>query len=302
MNFESKNLRERDPYSEEVLTKLYQKAEKKIEPYRPNPKDFRDIYSTSVDTDMAEVARLESIYKEQSDEMDAYFRQKKEIKDKIAYIAEFIIGDQLSGEWLAGKGNCTPTSKFDDYKNGVDMVIEFPQEESPNKYLGLGIDITTSKDATDIRKKLDRILKNDVLRDSTTEIKYFESEEIKRAISVPRVIIALQDDQIKSLFTQEDRNNKQALAEHKAHLIILYQLQQQCTTFFKIAHRKDAEKAQQMYGRAQQMITEIIQEKQALFAENPTLLQDDVPTMEIWRYCTEKEAEMGVGEQASAAA
>lgn len=295
INFESKNLLARDPYSKEVLTKLHQKAEKKVEPYRPDPNDFRDIYGNeTVDADIAEVVRLESEFKKQSDAMDEYLREKKETKDMIAYVAECIIADQLSGEWLAGRGKVTPSAKINDYKQGVDMVIEFPEEKSKNRYIGLGIDITSSKDLGDVCKKLDRILENDVLRNRITNIKYFESDEIKREIDVPRVIVALQDDQIKTLFTQEDRNDKQGLSSNKVQLIILYQLQQQCSTFMRIAHRKNSEKALLLYGNAQHIITEIIQEKSALFEQNPELLQNDPSTMAIWKYCTDKEQEMGV--------
>lgn len=301
-NFESKNLLVRDPYSKEVLSKLYQKAEKKIEPYRPDPNDFRDIYGAEVDADIAEVSRLDGYFKEDSEKMDEFYREKKEVKDKIAYIAEFIIANQLSGDWLSGKGICTPTSKWDDYKRGVDMVVEFPDEDLPNKYLGLGIDITTTKDKSDIVKKLDKILENDVLHDRITKIKYYESEDTKRAISVPKTIIALSDEQARSLFEEEDKSNAEELALHKAQLIILYQLQQQCTTFCRIAHRKNSEKAQQIYGQAQRIITEIIQEKSALFEQNPTLLQNDPSTMEIWRYCTQKEEEMGVVDSGNVAA
>ncbi len=295
--FENRNLLERDPYSKEVLEKLHKKAEKKIEPYRPNPEDFRDIYGDGVDKDIADVAKLEARFKREMEELDDYSRERKEIKDMIAYVAECIIGDQLSGAWLAGKGNCTPTSKSDDFTKGVDLMIEFPESDEPNKYLGLGIDITTSKDVADIHKKLDRILNHDILRDQTVEVKYFESEDVKRSIEVPRVIIALQDDQLKKMFLQEDRNDKDGLANNTVQLVILYQLQQQCTTFFKIAHRKDSFKAQLLYGRAQQMITEIIEEKQALFAANPRLLTEDAATMAIWEYCIKKEEDMGLGEE-----
>jgi hypothetical protein len=295
--FENRNLLERDPYSKEVLEKLYKKAEKKIEPYRPEPEDFRDIYGDDVDKDIAETKMLEAEFAKRTEELDDFSRERKEIKDRIAYVAECIIGDQLSGAWLAGKGNCTPTSKFDDYKKGVDLTIEFPESDAPNRYLGLGIDITTSKDVADIHKKLDRILKYDILQDKVVEVKYFESEDEKRSIEVPRVIIALQDDQLKKMFLQEDRNDKDGLANNTVQLIILYQLQQQCTTFYKIAHRKDSIKAQLLYGRAQQMITEIIEEKQELFAANPALLSGDPATMAIWEYCSKKEDEMNLGEE-----
>jgi hypothetical protein len=234
--------------------------------------------------------------------MSEYDREKKEKKDKIAYTAEFIIANQLSGDWLLNKGECTPTSKYDDYKHGVDMVIEFAEEEAPNSYLGLGIDITTTKDASDIKKKLDRILRYDVERGTPAQVKYYESHEIKRSITVPRVIVALQDDQIKSLFRLEDKGNKNALATHEAHLIMLYQLQQQCTTFFHLAQKAGSQKTMKIYGRAQQLITEIIEKKSDLFAEHPSLIEKDAPSMEIYRYCQGKEDEAGTPNARSVAA
>lgn len=295
MKFESQNILERSPFSKEVIEKLHQKAEKKIEPYRPDPNDFRDLYGNEkVDADLAEVSRLESKFKESAESLSDYEREKIEAKNKIAYIAEFIIADQLSGNWLGNHAECTPTAKINDYKNGVDMVINFRQEQSPNKYLGLGIDITTASDFSTIYKKLDRILENDVLRDRITKLDYFESEEIKRAINVPRVVVAFQDEHIKSLFSLEDANRKDELANHVAQFILLIQLQRQCTTFFKIAYRKDAEAATQMYGRAQQIISDILQEKMDFFAANAEVIQNDPATMAIWQYCDQKEAEVGV--------
>ena len=297
----NQNLLNDDPRSPEKIAKLLEKAKHKTENYRPKPDDFRQEYGDEVvDADNREQVKIEASFEKQAAKLDPYIRERQEMKNKIAYIAECIIGDQLSGEWLAGKGKCTPTAKIEDYTKGVDMVIEFPQDKEPNTYLGLGIDITTSKDTQDIRAKLQRIFKNDVERGAVTQLKYFESDEIKETIHVPRAVVALQDKYLDSLFRAEYKNDKESLAHDTAQLIVLYQLQQQCTTFFKIAERKEMTKLMNHYGRAQRLITEIIEEKNDLYAANPNILEDP-STMEIWRFCSEKEVEMGVAEDVTSA-
>jgi hypothetical protein len=285
---------ERNPFSDEVLSKLEAKAKKKIEIYRPKTEDFRDLYGEQVDVDNSFVDGLEKKWAEENLKLSDFEREKIEKNKKISNITEGIVIDQLSGKWLENKGVCTPTSKFDDYKNGVDMVVEFPKEGTPNEYMGIGMDITFSSDQAGVEAKLARIIKQNVAPNTFSEIKYFDSEEIKGKIVVPRIVIAINEEYVKDLFSLEDKNQKEKIADHKIQLIFLWQIQQQCSTFCKIAYAHGAKEVSKAYSDVFDRISAIMQEKIEDYEKNPDILSGDVASNTIFNFCNDKENKMGL--------
>ena len=290
---------DRNPFSEEVLSRLEAKAKKKIEVYRPNPEDFRDLYGEEVDKDLARVQELENSWEDSNAKLTDFERERSEKNKKIASIIEGIVIDHLSGKWLQGRGVCTPTSKFDDYTQGVDMVVEFPKEDVPNEYMGIGIDITFSNDSTNLEAKLDRIIKQNIKSKVLSEVKYFDSEEIKGKIAVPRIAIAINEDYVKQLFSLEDKNQKEKIADHNVQLMFLYQIQQQCSTFCKLAHARGAKEVSKAYLDVFNQISAIMEEKMEEYEKNPDILTNDVASNTIFNFCNRVENQEGLNKHAA---
>ncbi|MBP7845928.1 MAG: hypothetical protein KA007_00650 [Candidatus Pacebacteria bacterium] len=285
---------ERNPFSDEVLSKLEAKAKKKIEVYRPKPEDFRDLYGEEVDKDLARVQELENSWEEGNSKLTDFERERSEKNKKIANITEGIVIDQLSGKWLQNKGVCMPTSKFDDYTQGIDMVVEFPKDDVPNEYMGIGMDVTFSNDSTNLEAKLSRIIKQNIKANALSEVKYFDTEEIKGKISVPRIAIAINEEYVKQLFSLEDKNQKEKIADHNVQLIFLYQIQQQCSTFCKLAHARGAKEVSKAYLDVFNQISAIMEEKAEEYEKNPDVLMNDVASNTIYNFCHKVENQEGL--------
>lgn len=121
--------------------KLFQKKVEVVDAYRPKETDFSDIYSqVEIQDDLKEIQRLEK-------EWDDKEKTGREIYiEKISSIYEAVIADQISANaWFGENCDSIPASRFDDIKNGVDVVTIFNTEKS-TEYVGLGVDVTFSSD------------------------------------------------------------------------------------------------------------------------------------------------------------
>lgn len=279
--FENKNLLAFNAFSPDVLTSLEAKAERKTGHNRPKLEDFSNLYSKEkIEKDRKYVQNKEIQFSEKY--IDDAFGVEQNIEEKrIASIAEAIITDKLEG-WLGGKGICIPTSDFDDYKHGVDVVIEFPEgEDKPNSYLGLGIDVTTGKSDI-LESKLKRIRNFDVDQEKITTLEYFDSEEIRGALEVPRVVLAIDKEiTLPDLFKLEYRGKTQELLDHPYQYIALYQLFIQCTGFALEAQEKGKQKAFLLYGKANNMLHAILEERRDEFVKHRELIFNDPNTKRI---------------------
>lgn len=82
-----------------------------------------------------------------------------------------------------------PASRFDDIKNGVDVVTIFETEDA-TQYIGLGIDVTYSSDDKVLEKKLHSI-KERIRNMSLPFVKYFEDPNTgeHKNFFVPKVLV-----------------------------------------------------------------------------------------------------------------
>ncbi len=279
--FENRNLLAFNAFSPEVLTALETKVERKTGNNRPKLEDFAGLYSKEdIEKDLAYIKNKEIQFSEKYTD-DAFGVEHSVEEKKIASIAEAIVTDKLEG-WLGGKGICIPTSLYDDYKHGVDVVIEFPEgEDTPNSYLGLGLDVTTGK--SDILEgKLKRIRSFDVDQEKNTTLKYFDSEEIRGALEVPRVVLAIDKEvTLPDLFKLEYRGKTQELLDHPFQYVALYQLFMQCNAFALEAQAKGKQKSFLLYGHANNMLHAILEERKDEFFKHKDLIFGDATVQKM---------------------
>ncbi|HEY1041864.1 MAG TPA: hypothetical protein VGE48_00360 [Candidatus Paceibacterota bacterium] len=189
--------------------------------------EFRDLYGSEViDADLAKVARLKSNF-------------APEDRNKFASeIMEGIIYDQSErSDWLGPYAQTIRASEYDDYVNGIDLVVEFDEPERSRSHLALGVDATFSR--TNIEKKLRRV-KDEIDSGSLASIKYFRSQNgrfMGRLTNVPRVVTGMEKDRLLELATIWNQDDNKTLAAHPAQRLLLAQIAQQLKVFKGYAER-----------------------------------------------------------------
>lgn len=221
-----------------------------------DPNNFRDLYGdTNVDTDLAEVQRLEQAIAREAISGD---HESK----KLAQVLEAMIhyhGEQSN--WFGDDAETFKTSQFDDLKNGTDGVVEFV-EENRASHLAFGIDATYGHYSD---KKVGRILKR-IKEGSIGRIKYFESDTTNfrgELTKVPLFVVAVnQQTVIEVAELWLDKENSK-LAEHPIQMQILGELLEQAESFAEFARSVEQTDIARKYELIGEKIKRVIGEKQA---------------------------------------
>lgn len=170
------------------LKEAYEKATEELEDERFDMESFVDHYGeTAVNTDIARVEKLKAVFA--ADE--ARDPEQRET-NRLASILEGIISDQIySSEWFGPGVESKPTSEFDDYVNGIDLVTIFNIKDMAQTHLGLAIDVTFSSYPS---KKIKRI-KDEIRTGKMPNLKYYEDDVSRGEIKqVPRILLAVSAD------------------------------------------------------------------------------------------------------------
>lgn len=258
-----------------LLNKLHEKTDKKLDSYRPNFENFRSIYGNEeVDGDIRYVEELEDTFeKNLSTEENAEFLRKEK---KISDIVESILTDQLSGSWLNSNNPeapynvvCYPTSKFDDYRNGADMVLEvLNNQKEDSSHLGLSLDVTFSNNDKNLDKKMNRII-DEIKNNWKPEIKYFESDmtDYIGKVDIARSVIVISRNTVEDLFKKELNSLRDELENHPVQISLLAQVEEQAETFLALCEKHSNETMAKIYREVLQNIKYIKSEKRDTFSE-----------------------------------
>jgi len=228
----------------EMIDRVHKGVKEKFDQDRINLEHF-DL--NSVTADLAYVKRMEEEFKIETDQALAESK-------KLADILEFLIyfhGEQSS--WLGGEDEGVETiapSRFDDIKNGVDVLVDFGEEEgSLPQVAGLGVDATTSNNPDLLFGKLINIKKGIEIGEAT-EVKYFEDSNFKGSLKmVPRIIVSADQATVIRLvkFLDQESGGNQALAEDKFQYQLLDQILRQCDLFAKLADKHEQSEIARKY-------------------------------------------------------
>jgi hypothetical protein len=179
--------------------------------------------SEEVDQDLLKTKVWKEKFRKGETDVQKNLRAQAEVVEGLVYRGIGKYG------WFAD-AEAIKTADFDDYKNGVDLMIEFGHKgQSPQKVLGLMVDITFSGDRNTgaLDKKIERIQK-EIEEGHLASVKYFQSRNapfMGRFNDMPRVIIGMERAKILELATlwvNEEREEE--LTTHPIQRMILEQI------------------------------------------------------------------------------
>lgn len=209
----------------------------------------------SVKRDIAEVKRLEGVFEQSPSKIHAD-------------ILEAIVCEQGElSNWFGPESQVIKTSRFDDYINKIDMVVETKGDDqgfSRFSHLALGIDVTFG--SKDLYRKFDTIRAN-IDNGTLGEVKYFRSDRqhVTRHLGkVPQIVVGVAVERVKELgLLWMNRKNKE-LSEHAVQVTILEEAALQLKTFIEYAEnseRKEAQSVVPILEKELQKIRELLEEK-----------------------------------------
>jgi hypothetical protein len=227
-----------------LLGDAYKKAlETEGEVGQINMKDFFGLYK-DVTSDLAYVAEMDRRFRES----EARDTESESMLRKMAKVFEVIINEQIElSNWLGDSAMTQKVSKYDDYKHGVDTVVEFDDEDGFS-HLALAIDVTSSHE---LARKFDRI-KKEIDQGVLTRIKYFVSEGLSfkgEKGNIPRVVIGADRKLILDLMEKWMEGDKTALALHVVQALLIEEIITQLETFTTYARSIGQNKAADVYQR-----------------------------------------------------
>jgi hypothetical protein len=197
---------------------------------------FIDHYGEdAVQRDIREVSRLEGRFEQDNSTtaakvLEAIFHQHVELSD-----------------WLGPQASTIRTTKFDDFKNGIDGIVEFNEADSTSR-LALGIDVTFG--TLSIQKKFDRIL-GEIETDTLARVKYFRAHGYEGSLTqLPRVVIGVDIDKVIALAGLWNRQDNAALSTHIAKDIIADEIEKQLRTFLLYAQSMNKPESVRSYTQA----------------------------------------------------
>jgi hypothetical protein len=243
------------------LERKFNKAEEVLNEYRVNMESFRDLYGDAVDRDAKSVEEIEAKY------LRTYDKQDLEAQ-KIATVFEAIFCEHSElSNWLGENAMVAPTTKFDDYVNGVDAIAEFNEDEGRiQRHLGLGIDVTYSQF---LKKKLLKI-KEKIDNGKLSQIKYFHSDNMNftgRLSGVPRVVVAVQKETVKNLAEAWDAGKMKELGSHFVQFQILEEIILQFEVYREYAQKIGQVEIVRKIDSLKSIISEIYEEKKTSIAD-----------------------------------
>lgn len=231
--------------------------------------EFVGVYSASdIAADKAEVARLESIFARQD-------TPEEQNSKKIADVLEAIVLMQSEmNEWL-GSATTLRTSKFDDYKNKVDMLAEWSHPDDGSRVLALAVDVTFGDG--NVEKKM-RAIRNEIDSGSLGKVRYFRDSNnqfMGTRNNVPRTVIGVSQPMVEELARLWLANDNKALAKHSVQRQFLAQIVYQLTVMRDYAARTGKEDVVRAYNQALVIARPLLDSKSIIergdYSEDPVV-------------------------------
>ncbi len=212
-------------FTPELIKPLTQKAIEANSEHSLDMEPFIETYGLeTVRKDYGEIAvRLKS-----------YMEQKLSPGSKMGFIFESAFLDIGSkNSWFGENSELTHASKYDDLKNGVDLVSTILRPNDSAHHLAIASDLTYSQPSSSA--KFNRVA-NGIHAGNLAEIKYFHSDLLGftgRLRNVPRTVIGLDVKNLELFLTNWLREPE--LAQKQFGLTIMNQIAAQSRGFAALA-------------------------------------------------------------------
>jgi hypothetical protein len=224
-----------------------------------DPARFVDLYGEeNVTRDLRKVEELKSKF------------QSHESK-KAADVFEAVLHQHVElSDWLGPDAETIRASEFDDIVNGVDLVVEF-NEDDTTKHLALGVDVTFGLQT--MQKKFDRI-KTEIEADKLATVKYFEAHGFKGSLTqTPRVVVGVELDKVIQLAGLWQRGDNRTLSSHIAKDIVADSIEKQLRAFLLYAQEIKSEAATKSYMRAYNTVRSMHTQRNGFATEDKARMQ-----------------------------
>ncbi len=235
------------------------KANKFLKANTVNMQSFagRAYPAEEIQKDLRYVGVVEDRIKSRDADKRAQWGNEVDKTTNLARIFEAIILDGASrGEWFGPDVRAFKSAPFDDYKNGVDIIVEFIKRSSAGRYLGLAVDVSFSGD---LMKKFERI-RREIVAGELAMIKYIGPEGRK---GVPRVVVGTDFHTVETL-GKLWVSNSDSIKKHAAQLLVLEEITLQLQTFAAFAREVDKAELALHFERELKVIEGIKAQKEAL--------------------------------------
>lgn len=232
--------------------------------------NFRDIYGDGVDNDYAYIKLRERDFDDKNNE--------QEIRNKmIATILEAILCGQIyKNEILGSDINTTSTCKYDDYKNGVDTLLEIEEEvkiSGSNKkiyhHAAIAIDATMSHRNINLYRKI-KIIQDEIKMGKLTFIKYFQSKNSDHKgalLNIPKFVIGVDKNTIEGIAPLWYDGKNKTLSKHPFRVIVLKEILYQLDYFLEYAQLENQVKIVSKLKELKVYFEEVKKEDQDLITE-----------------------------------
>lgn len=253
MRYESYSPIENSLIGPQLLKTAEEKARMIREQYSPNLAPFMDdhVYGRkAVFSDLQEVQRMEKQFERNS---------AREIEAKrVSDIFEAYFVDAASQmQWFGKKSNVMRTTRFDDYKNGVDAITTFSDEQDRHSHLAMSTDLTFGLDAS--MDKIEGIM-SDISQGKMSRVRYFHSDQTGYTgtlNNLPKTVIGLDAEHLPNFIRlwTHDQSSPELIDTRN---ILISQLYHQLRTFTEFADKKHGESTiRNSYAQASRQISEL---------------------------------------------
>jgi len=246
---------------ETQVRSAHEKAIKVLKDQEVSLDDFSGLRGYGPEVIQADKEKVVNLEHKFSQEMKSNPRVKESLE--FAKIIEAIIIENIElSDWMGETAETLPVSRYDDYVNGVDTIVEMDEGNDSATHLVLGIDVTIANEMT---KKLDRI-KREIDHNELAKVKYFNSESLHfrgEMKNIPRVVIALDGQTAGELigFWTQPTGGKDALAGHFIQHQILEEIKIQLETFREYCRQGKHEELASQYECSLKVIDGVISKK-----------------------------------------
>lgn len=252
-----------------IIRNAYRQAQEvlKDQDIKINRKNFPEYDVAMMQDDLG--------YVEEKEGQFSHGKTEEEKKtNKLSLVLEALFFEQAEmSEWLGSNVETIKSSRFDDIKNGVDMIAEFLIDEDEQKsntvrnvsgHMGLAFDVTF---ANKIKEKLERV-KSEIDHNNLAEVRYFHSDHfVGKLVDIPRIVAAIDGrtvNELAELWLGEDKKDKNKLAFHPVQMQILEGAIIQLRTFKQYAEKTKHENVIAKLDWALRTMEKIYQERKKI--------------------------------------
>jgi hypothetical protein len=247
----------REHHSPEYLHPIIEKAAAKArETFK---RDGIDPLAFTPPYDTADVLR--DIAK--AHDLERKFNAEERVHKLYADAFEGVIYENIElQDWLGRSARTIKTSQYDDYVNGVDLMVEFEHDDRFVSHLGLGVDVTFG--TASMEKKFARI-REEIAAGKLGTVKYFASEQSPHKgmyQNLPRVIVGVERDHVVELAARwMDPRLRAGLKDHPVQAILIDEIAAELEYFRRYALRTGQTQLVPIYDRSLSLVRRIQAEK-----------------------------------------